>query len=207
MKNTIKKIVATLVCLSILFATPVLSFADDLNLKDEHMEACLEFLNAMGIIETTIDDIMLEKPVKRAEFALAAANIYGNLGYSEDAEPLNDSGFLDIDEQDGEVINAINLLNKLGIVSGVGENRFEPMTTITYEAAVKITVSMLGYDLRALQDGGYPTGYMMWGSRLGVLDNVNFESGAELKWRDFIVMIYNALFVDIMQTQSYGCDT
>lgn len=203
MKVIIDKFTAFLICITLLLSVTTTASASG-NEADKHMEKCLAFLNAIGVITDTAEYILPDKSVTRAEFAVAAANILSRNSYygSIDAETI--SKFTDMNEQSAEVINAVNMLSDMGIVSGYGDGRFEPDTAITNEQAIKILVYMLGYDERARKGGGYPAGYVKWAGTLGLGDGTAVMSENELTWRDFIIVVYNALFADIAQQVSYG---
>ena len=56
----------------------------------------------------------------------------------------------------------------VGVTGGIGNGMFGPEDPVTYEQAVKMIVSALGYDLVANNKGGYPTGYLAVASSEGI---------------------------------------
>ena len=203
MKVSMNKFTAFAICIIMLFSVSTSIHASN-DETDARMEKCLAFLNAIGVIADTAEYILPEKSVTRAEFAVVVANILNRNSYYDAINAENESKFTDMNEQSAEVINAVNMLSDMGIILGYGDGRFEPDTAIKNEQAIKILVYMLGYDKRAQKDGGYPDGYIKWAEKLRLGDGTFVMSKNELKWRDFIIVVYNALFADIAQQISYG---
>jgi hypothetical protein len=58
----------------------------------------------------------------------------------------------------------------MGIINGIGSGLFCPDAALTYSQAVKMVVCALGYEELALMQGGYPSGYIMTATRLGITD-------------------------------------
>ena len=201
MKVSMNKFTAFAICIIMLFSVSTSIHASN-DETDARMEKCLAFLNAIGVIADTAEYILPEKSVTRAEFAVVVANILNRNSYYDAINAENESKFTDMNEQSAEVINAVNMLSDMGIILGYGDGRFEPDTAIKNEQAIKILVYMLGYDKRAQKDGGYPDGYIKWAEKLRLGDGTFVMSKNELKWRDFIIVVYNALFADIAQHSS-----
>lgn len=90
-----------------------------------------------------------------------------------------------------DVKKAVNL----GIINGYSDGTFKPDDYITFEQAITMTLSMLGYRPLAEMYGGYPTGYMALGYNMrffkaagSSLDwqNCNFENMTSEKQKMFI---------------------
>ena len=54
---------------------------------------------------------------------------------------------------------------KLGVVNGVGNNKFDPEAPVKYEDAITMIVRALGYEPAAKEKGAYPFGYLLASSR------------------------------------------
>ena len=102
--------------------------------------------------------------------------------------------------------DAIVMAVGYGMVSGSGGGRFEPDKAITYEQAVKIIVSALGYDKMALSSGEYPHNYIGIGARIGLLKGVSSSVGNEMTNEETINLLYNAIRTDIAVPTSFGSD-
>jgi hypothetical protein len=92
---------------------------------------------------------------------------------------------------------------KLGLISEAGE--FRPNAPIDIREAVKITVCALGHKLPAAAKGGWPTGYLMTASDLGILKNID-ASPHETTKEDAVIMFFNALEAELMTLESVGAE-
>ncbi len=96
--------------------------------------------------------------VTRSEFANAIVMMVNEklpAGVAENDLKANDGGLC--------------WLMSRNMIHGNGSGEFRPDDTITVAEAVKISLSMLGYDKQALLDGGYPMGYMTLAGRRKLL--------------------------------------
>ena len=93
---------------------------------------------------------------------------------------------------------------KSGLITG-------PVTraddAVTYNEAIKMTVSMLGYNLYALHKGGWPTGYISVAQSIDLLDGVSATGDLNLKWSDALSLLFNAIRTDVLEPVSIGTDT
>lgn len=199
------KLISFFTVLAILCQFMLFAPADALAAKREvNTAGDLKFLNAIGIVEEVYEDITLGEKITRLDFALAVAGIFGNRADSSEAEPQ--CRYNDMTGMGAEAIKAVNLLTDLGIISGTGDGSFRPYDDISYEQAVKMLVCALGYEFLALEAGGYPLGYFAQGATLGLTDGIALKNTDALTWQHFITLISNSLFVDIMESKSYGED-
>lgn len=164
----------------------------------------LKFLNGLGILDMDLAAADPAAEVSRVEFAVAVGRILGNSTAEEETEPV--CVFGDMEGQGAEAVRAVNLMADRKLVSGTGGSAFSPDETITQEQAVKILVCLLGYDIKAQEEGGFPNGYLVRGNKLGLLPGQNFKGTDLLAWRNYVKLLYNALSIDIMQQTSYGDD-
>ena len=96
----------------------------------------------------------------------------------------------------------INTAYDLGIINGYGDGNFGPEDPVTYEQAVKMLVSALGYEKKAQSLGGYPTGYMMVANQEGITSGTTNTGAAN---RGTVAKLtYNALTVPMMDQTSWG---
>ena len=96
---------------------------------------------------------------------------------------------------------AINTLSHIGIINGVGNGLFMPDADITYQQAVKLLVSITGYDRKALATGGYPYGYMSVAASLDITNGVTDDG--TLTRAEVALMLNNALVVNLFQKTSF----
>ena len=97
--------------------------------------------------------------------------------------------------------NAINLLYRLGYISGDGNGRFFPDDLISYAAACKIFVCALGYD--AIASEHTLSEYMFIAGDIGISKNVG-SSGDGLTYGQLAVMFYNVLDIAMMVPVYFG---
>lgn len=60
-----------------------------------------------------------------------------------------------------------------GFINGYDDERFGPDDQVQYAQAVKMLVAAIGYDTYATSNGGYPSGYLSWGSQLDITSGVS----------------------------------
>lgn len=138
-----------------------------------------------------------EKRMTRAEFAAVAANLLG-LGASG-----AESVFEDV--SDGHwAKESIAVCVQNGVLKGVSKTEFEPETLITSQQVITIMIRMLGYEIRAEQNGGYPSGYRMMAASLGLLGCI--ENGENITRGEVAVLISKALEADLMEQTVFGTD-
>jgi hypothetical protein len=81
-----------------------------------------------------------------------------------------------------------------GFINGYDEDNFGPDDTVQYAQAVKMLVGALGYDVYASKQGGWPSGYLSYGSSLDIINGVSVASNeTELTRAQCAVLIFNAM--------------
>lgn len=151
----------------------------------------LEFINMLGIADET-DTSDAHRIVTRAEFTHLIVNML-NFSHIQNQKDL----FADVGSS-SKYADAIYSALELGIVSGTGDSYFRPDDAITYDAAIKMTVSALGYDKLAVVKGAYPAGYIMVAHSLDITDGVS----REFTFDDAVVLISNALRAEVWTLES-----
>lgn len=123
----------------------------------EEKPKALEFAQAVGIIsgEKQADDF-----ITREELAESYQYIITNGAQENTRKPTR---FTDVFGS-----SAIDLVDSLGIMSGVDENSFCPGDTVTYVQMITSMIKFLGYDETAVRAGGYPRGYMSVSAQIGL---------------------------------------
>ena len=190
MKTT--KIIALALLLCIIAAS--FSFAhvpdDVLNTEFENSGSIMIDLE---IMENRDDSLFHpEEEVTRAEFAIY---VYRLLGLSHS---VNERYYTDVLEGDPG-FNEINVLTVAGLVRGTDENIFSPDSFVKYEEALKMLVSMCGYESMANIRGGYPTGYFITASELKINGGISVRAGEYLKRGEVSKLLYNAMNVDVLE--------
>jgi len=94
--------------------------------------------------------------------------------------------------------------SSLGIINGNEDGNFMPDDSLTYEQAVKILVSILGYDRYAESMGGYPMGYIAVASEKKLTKGISLTIGTETTCGDIAKLVYNSLEVDMYEQNTYS---
>ncbi len=152
----------------------------------------------LGIIPVEqMSETALAEPLTRGEMADIFASL---LGMPNPPSGLV-SGFQDVTPQDSHY-PSISYLKAIGLLGGDGNGMFRPEDIAEYAEAVKLVVSCLGYDVAAIEAGGYPGGYFSVAASLGILKGV---TGAQKMTRgDMVQLLYNALDCDLLESTTFG---
>lgn len=203
----LKKVIA-LVCTLALVITSVsvVSFAEaytDVTESSAYYEA-VESLSKLGIVTGYEDGTYKpEETVTRAEMAALIARIQG---YEETAKANANTVFTDVPSTywaSGYVAQA----NGQGIINGYGDGTFGPDDAVKYEEAVKMIMATLGYTPYAMNNGGYPTGYLAAAQFYGVTKSVsNAVTGTGANRGTIAQLLANAIDTPIMGQSKWSTD-
>ncbi len=91
----------------------------------------------------------------------------------------------------------INLMQEQGAITGYGDGNFAPEDKVTYEQAVKMIISILGADILASYEGGYPDGYLKLALKQGILENTQCNVGDVINRETVATLVFNALEVPL----------
>ncbi len=168
------------------------------------MDTVMFDLQSLGIMVGDENGNMeLEQPVTRAEFTAIVIRLMG----LEDVTSLSaaEGKFADVPASHWAA-GYINMLSGLRVIEGTSATTFEPEANITVEAACKILVNTLGYSTAANAKGGFPTGYMMQASEIGLLKNLG-QTQIPLTRGEIARLVYNALDIDMVVVTGGGSST
>ncbi len=144
------------------------------------------------------------KPDETVTRAQMAAIICRTLGYEDQAQSsMGTTVFNDV-AADHWASGYINVAQAQQIINGYGDGNYGPEDQVTYEQAVKMLVSALGYELAAQAKGGYPTGYLAIASSEGITKNANGKVGDAAARGTIAVLVYNSLEVRLMDQTSWS---
>lgn len=159
-------------------------------------------LSNLGILTGFEDGTF--KPDETVTRAQMAAIICRTLGYEDQAQSsMGTTVFNDV-AADHWASGYINVAQAQQIINGYGDGNYGPEDLVTYEQAVKMIVSALGYDLAAQAKGGYPTGYLAIASAEGITKNANGRVGDAAARGTIAVLVYNSLEVRLMDQTSWS---
>lgn len=92
-----------------------------------------------------------------------------------------------------------------GIINGTSSTTFAPEGYVTYEQIAKMTVCAVGYQDEAVENGGYPNGYIRMAEDLGILKDVDYTMQSDNATRANVAKIIgNTISVDIQYIDSEG---
>lgn len=152
--------------------------------NDNNVIRFFEYLCAANNVEYNS-----QKIVTRAEYAAILANLL-RIDCSNNQETA--SGFEDVDSGNSYV-NEINAIVERQYMEGISEKLFAPEQNLTLTQAVKVLADMMGYKVRAAEDGGYPEAYKKYAQTLGLVKGINVGFNDYVKQKDIALLIYNAL--------------
>ena len=164
------------------------------SLADTGMEKELFDLTSLGImLGDENGEMHLEDQVTRAEFAAMMLRI---TRMEEFAELYKDVTLFPDVEVDAWYNGYVNGAVNAQYMQGYSEGTFGPNDSVTFEQAAKVLVVILGYEPVAQQNGGYPGGYTLTASTIGLTKGATI---AEPFTRGMLAkMLYNALDIDKM---------
>lgn len=131
-----------------------------------------------------------DSTITRAEFTMMLTRALG-----VDGVKVEGSSFTDTDNHYAKY--NIKTAADMGIVNGFDDNTFRPDEKVTYEQAVKMLVCALGYQPNAMNNGGWPIGYMSTAGQLGITKSINIAGTAPAPRGVIAQLFYAALDVKI----------
>ncbi len=189
----LKKIL-TLCLVLCMVSLPAFAALDDI--AGEKFEKEIGLLYALGIVEGNEDslykpaDFLTRAEMTTIDLRLLAVDATANATF-EDVAP------------DHWAYKIIGTAQQLGIVNGMSETIFAPGENVTFPQAAKMLVCTLGYGVEAETLGGYPTGYLVKASQLGVTSGVK-DDGGPITRATMAKMVANSLDVDLMVRTGFG---
>ncbi len=201
MIKNLKKVISTLAAVAIL-ATSASAFAvsfPDVD-KSASYAGAVDALTTLGIVNG--DDNGLFNPentVTRAEFAKMVVEA---LGAGNEAASSTDTKF--VDAKGHWAAGYIETGVAKEFINGYDETTFGPDDKVTYAQAVKMLVAAIGYDTYASKQGGWPSGYLAYGSQLDIIAGVTgVTNDTALTRAQCAVLVYNTLKAPICIIDGY----
>lgn len=179
-----KKISAIILCICLLTSSMVAAvFAQDENIPNGAY--LLQYLKIMNFADT---ENYWSENITRAEFSQAVYNIVK----SADKARSGNAYYTDIKENE-PLFEAVGFLAETGILTVSDDRKFNPGSSVTYDEAVKMLVTLAGYAPYAMSKGAYPTGYIMTAQNLKITNGLTL--GGNLDRAAAATLIYNMLSV------------
>ncbi len=156
----------------------------------------LELLHKMGVIDQSPEAFDPSVKITRAGLA-------GILAKMANLQTIpGDATFSDVRSSNSNFA-AIMTVSAAGYMTGRGDGKFYPDDNVTVNEAVAALLRLTGYEMSAVAQGGYPSGYLYVASRLGILRGVNLSEG-EIGAASAIRLCAAALEVDYFSATTVG---
>ncbi len=173
---------------------------------DTDCELAVDVLDALGIMRGYTDGSFLPyNTITKAEMASVAVKLAGVNEYSEEA-PDDMELFNDMYDYEGWAAGVVAMAKTMGIARSDENGNFNPDMSATYEDAVQMVVSALGYGHQAQSRGDTLLDYVYVGQKLGITKKLDTGIGENITRADVAKLVYAALTVDIMEPVSYSVD-
>lgn len=202
-----KRLLCLLLCATMLLSCgiPVLGATfSDVPETNQYYEA-IDLLSEFGIIlgDAGTGTFRPDAEISREEFSVIVTRILGvsNIVPSMENLPFEDVNPIVCDEW---AIVATKLAYDLGIVSGYGNGKFGPKDPVTYEQVVKMLVCTIGYGPAAIENGGWPNGYIKVANDLGITENAVMLQTGNAPRGIVAQLVYNCLDIDLMENVGNG---
>ncbi len=205
-----KRILSMLVMLTMVFSLIVVpgtsaTAATFYDTADTDCELAADVLSALGIMGGYTDGTFLpNSTITKAEMAAIAVKMSGHEEYlssvPSDMEVFNDM----VDYGENWTANMVAIAKTAGIARSDETGNFYPDMAATYEDAVQMVVSALGYGHQAQSRGGSLLDYVYVAQRLGLTKKLATSIGNNITRGDVAKLVYAALTVDVMEAVTYS---
>lgn len=166
-----------------------------------------EAAEVLGVLEVMIGDengnFRPDDTIIRAEVAKVGVAISGLSGVADSAAGA--TNFPDVPSGYWGT-GYINVANSQKLVIGDDKGNFRPDAEITYQEAVTILVRALGYEPQAQAKGGFPAGYLVTASDIGLTKGVSGSQTAPISRGEVAKLAFNALTINLMEQTGFGGD-
>lgn len=189
-----KKQISLLLCMIFLFSFTVV-YSNDNRINEND----LKLLRALSVCD---GDINREAMVTRGDFAAWLAKTAGTyVSFEASAE----NPFEDV-KKTNENMQSICAVRAAGLMNGINSEKFGPESDISITDAAVSCIRLLGFEARALSNGGYPAGYLSVAAEKGVLKGIS-ANGEKLNYAGMVKLFSNVLKTDIFKAVHFGNGT
>lgn len=194
--NKMKKILSLiLTAVMLLAAFSVCAFAQTEETNEEQTDA-MKKIALLAQLEIFDYEYEWDETIYRIDFAQAMSRLINCPVNGYQVKNLYD------DVQEGDPgYGEVSVMYDMDIMNGKGNRIFAPDEFITVPEAITAMVRLLGYTAKAQAKGGYPGGYTLTATDLGLLKNVSYEGCDEgITAGALAEIIYNALDVEMIDS-------
>lgn len=181
---------------------PVSAFAAAEDVKETELESTAAILGALDIMvgDAETGNFRPNDEILRSEAATVAVR---TLGLDHLATSFAGKKVFE-DVVDGHWGNGyINVASSQKLVIGDDGVHFRPDDPITTEEAAVIFTKLLGYENKAESGGGFPAGYMITASSIGLFEGIETTDGNATRGM-IALMAENALEIKMMEQTGFG---
>ena len=205
MNKNFKKIIATVAALAMASSSFVAMAATYPDVTpDAACYSAVEQLSALGIMEGFDDGTF--KPEEKVTRAQMAKLVVGAKNLLASAESNTTVKFDDV-KADHWAVGYVAEGVAQQIINGTSATTFDPDATVTFAQATKMLVNAAGYEEYAQIAGGWPNGYLTWGSTLGINVGVTgVGNDTELTRAQVAQMLINAMKAPVLVVDKYTVD-
>ena len=198
-----KKRILSLILIFVISACSISVFSADASAESGKYEYVNSILETIGVFErSNLSGKEFNQKITRGEFlSFVMSVVYPDATVYENAV----SPFTDVSVDDG-IYKYICVAQKFGVISGNGNGEFRPNAPITYAEAVKIMVSILGYENEANSKGGFPAGFYAQAKSLGLDDGIKNKDTSDMTYGDSLVLLLNAFNTEVNEVKVYSTD-
>jgi hypothetical protein len=195
MNKNLKKVISAAAALAV-SASSIAAFAasyPDVADTASYAQA-VEELSTLGVINGYDDGTFgPDNNITRAEFAKMTVYAMG----TNEVEQANsaagqDTQFTDVPGTHWAA-GWVKQGTVTGFINGYSDTEFGPGDNITYAQAVKMLVCAVGYDAYAQKAGGWPSGYLSYGVKLGITSGVKAATDEIVTRAQVAQMVDNAM--------------
>lgn len=200
-KKLISTVVALTVTAAMLATTAFAAIPSDV--KDTEYEQAAQVLGALNIMvgDAETGEFRPNDPIIRSEATKVGVALMGLTEVAENAASA--TKYPDV-AANHWASGFINVATDQKLVQGDDVGTFRPSAQIKYSEAVAIMIRALGYEPQALAKGGYPSGYMVTASNIGLTKGVAGSANQLINRGTVAKMAFNALTIKLMEQTGFG---
>ncbi len=205
MKN-FKNVFALIMAVVILLSAVSVGAFDDVSEEHKYSKA-ISSLVSFKLLAGYEDSLFRpDNTITRAEFAAVmtrALNMESFVGGLDAGSVFSD--MLNEDGSNHWGSGYVRFAYDQGIIAGMGDGTFAPDSPVTFEQAIKMVVCTLGYGDSAIENGGWPGGYLKVANDIGLMKNASLSPTDSPASRGIVAQIvYNALEIELIEKSNSG---
>lgn len=194
------KKILTLIMVAVLFANTVM-FAAAAETEIDSYNETTDILESLSIYLPSDNMDSTQDYVTREGMAQILSVFLGHNRTGNITEFGGESYYSDVDATRPSAYE-IMFITGTGIMSGYLDGTFRPEVNVRYIEALKTSIVLLGYDILAQREGGWPNGYKNIAVQLGLMEGISLFDEEYLTKGDFTKLLWNALNTEVLQSDA-----